>query len=83
MILAENLLPPGETVRVTTTDGQDRTIRVVSVDPSARTIRGENQAIDVDSIVAIERKEYSRAGTSALAIPVGIVLGALVIAGAY
>jgi len=79
-ILAENVLPAGESVRVVTADGQIRKFRVVEVDTDERVIRGKDVSVDVDQVVAVETTEFSLGKTAALAGGSYLILGLIAIA---
>ncbi|MDH5344703.1 MAG: hypothetical protein OEW59_02985 [Gammaproteobacteria bacterium] len=80
MILTKDLLPPGETARIATDDGEVRTLRIVEVDSEARVIRGRSATVDVDEVIAVEINELSVGKTAVLAGTSYLVLWGLAIA---
>jgi predicted membrane GTPase involved in stress response len=80
MIVAENILPPGEAVRVVTSDGKIHKFRVTEVDAENGLIRGEKTELDIDDVVAVETKEFSMGKTALLAGGTYLALALLAIA---
>lgn len=67
MILSENILPPGEHVKVVTIDEVVHEFRVQEVDTGNRVIIGKDQTIPVDEVIGVETSEFSIGKTALLA----------------
>jgi hemin uptake protein HemP len=67
MILDQEILQPGEKVKLITADGQRYDFRVTRVDTEQRVILGGSQSVPIDEVVALETKEFSLGKTALLA----------------
>ena len=72
-ILAEELLKPGDKIRVQTTDGTWHDLRVARVDVRAGVISGDDQAVRISDVEALDIRKVSAARTAWLAV--GLYLG--------
>ena len=70
-ILTGDLLAPGDKIRVITKDGRAHELRVAYVDPDRRIVAGADDAVSIDEIVALEKRELSFVKTGTL---VGLVV---------
>ena len=77
LILSEGILAPGQRVRLVTADELEHEFRITSIDIEQGIVYGEDEAIPVDGIVAVETRKIS-AGRTAL-LTGGIVYGVGVI----
>ncbi len=77
LILSEGILAPGQRVRIVTADELEHEFRIESIDIEQGIVYGEDEAIPVDGIVAVETRKIS-AGRTAL-LTGGLVYGVGVI----
>jgi hypothetical protein len=71
-IASEGLLAPGDEVRIFDADGTMHELKITNVDLAAGTVAGKAQAVDIASIVALEKRGFSP-------IKTGILVGGLVL----
>jgi len=78
MLVYDELVKPGERVRLVTADEVVHEFRVTEVDREQGFIVGEHQRVPISTIVAVDTREVSVGRTSLLAGGVGIGVAALV-----
>jgi hypothetical protein len=66
MITQENLIEPGDRVRLVTADDAVHKFRVTKVDVDAGLVVGSAEAVPIADIVAVETREVSVGKTAAL-----------------
>ncbi len=67
MILDQDILQPGEKIKLVTAEGKRYEFRVARVDTERKVIIGDGQSIPVADVVAVETKEFSFGKTALLA----------------
>jgi len=66
LILSDGLLEPGQRVRLVTADEVAHEFRITNIDIEQGIVHGEDAAVRVDSIVAVETREVSVGRTALL-----------------
>ena len=82
MILSGEIPLAGESIKVVTRDGKTHKYRVVDVDVDSRLIRGREDTVAIDDVVAIETKKFSVGKTALVAGSSYLLLGLLALAAA-
>jgi hypothetical protein len=77
LIMTEDILKPGDKVKIVTTDGVSHEFRVTSIDRERGLVVGDGDEIPIVDIVALETQEISVGRTALLAGSVTYVLLAL------
>ena len=85
MIMSGEIELQGEYVSLYTADGDVHKFRVTDVDAAAGVIRGKNETVAINEIVAVEMKEADnvRTGMALAAVWVGVGIAALLAAPAF
>jgi hypothetical protein len=78
-ITQENLIEPGDRVKVVTADGSVHEFRVTAVDRDAGLIKGKDEEVRIDDVVGLETREFSLGKTAALTLVSAGVIHALVV----
>ena len=79
MITQENLLEPGDRVRLVTADGAVNKFRVREIDLENGMVVGPKESVPIQDIVAVETREVSIGKTAALAGGVAAIWAILLI----
>lgn len=66
LILSENLLKPGQRVRLVTNDEAEHQFRIAEVDLEREVVTGDDEAVLISEIVAVETREVSVGRTALL-----------------
>ena len=77
LIMTEDILKPGDEVKIVTTDGVVHEFRVTRIDRERGLVVGDGGEIPIVDIVALETREISVGGTALLAGGVAYVVLAL------
>jgi hypothetical protein len=81
-IVSENILPPGKSAKIVTSDGRVHKIKVRRVDAESGVIEIPNGSLEISDIVAVETKEFSIGKTALLAAGSYVALGLIALAAA-
>ena len=74
-IVEEQLLSPGDKVRIVTSDGTTHKLTSKQIDLENRTVGDTKQQIPIDEILAVETKEFSAGKTALLAGGAWLIYG--------
>ncbi|HEY5624411.1 MAG TPA: hypothetical protein VIV14_11675 [Gammaproteobacteria bacterium] len=78
LILSEQLLEPGERVRIVTADETVHEFRIADIDVLQRLVIGDDLTVPVDEIVAVDTREVSIGRTALLAGGLAYGIGAII-----
>lgn len=70
----EGLLAPGDKIRLVTADGKTHKLEVTEIDLGTGTLRGKDDALAIDDIIALEKRKLSWVKTGLL---IGVAVGLL------
>jgi hypothetical protein len=78
LITSENLLAPGDRVQLVTTDGSRHEFRVTSVNIDEGLIRGEQEAVPIADVIALQTRKIAIGKTAALAAGLYVGVGVII-----
>jgi hypothetical protein len=78
LITSESLLAPGDRVQLVTTDGSRHEFRVTSVNVDEGLIRGEDEAVPIADVIAVQTRKIAIGKTTALAAGLYVGIGVII-----
>jgi hypothetical protein len=78
LITSENLLAPGDRVQLVTTDGARHEFRVTSVNVDEGFIRGDDEAVPIADVIALQTRKVAIGKTTALAAGLYVGIGLII-----